>query len=142
MEQKFRTTESETFSQEDFTQEAEIRFDPQTVRESNQQYKNWSKEKIAEIQKEGAEILAKMSEMMHKPVTDAEIQALVRDYHSYMEHYYHVKREIFDGLAELYMIDERFTAFFEKIKAGLADYLSQAMHHYCNTEFKELTQHS
>src|SRR5690349_8058646 len=127
--------ESEVFPQEELAQEAEIRYDPQVVRESQRRYKSWSKEKLAQIQAEASRILTKLATLMDRPIEDAEVQELIRDYHKYMENYYHVKLEIFLGLAEGYVTDERFGAYFEKVAVGLADYISRAMQYYCNTEF-------
>lgn len=142
MERKLLPHEQESYPQEQYAKEAEIRFDPQIVKESNKRYKSWSKEKLNSILEEGKRIVSRIMELMDRPVTDPEVQQLVRDYHKYMENYFHQTQQSFDGLAELYVIDEQFTAYYEKIKHGLAEYLSQAMHHYCNTEFKELTTHS
>lgn len=131
--------QNEEFSQEKLAHEAEIRFDQKTVRESNRRYKSWSKEKIEELKKEMKTIAMKIAELKDRPVSDREVQELVRDYHRHMENYYHVTQEIFIGLAELYSIDPTFADYFEKISIGLTDFLSQAMQYYCNTEFKELS---
>lgn len=40
--------------------------------------------------------------------------------------------EIYRGLADMYVADERFSAVYEKIKPGLASYLNRAMHAYAD----------
>ncbi|MCC7304069.1 TipAS antibiotic-recognition domain-containing protein [bacterium] len=140
METKKTEQQIEYFSQEEYGEEAKIRFDPKIVKESQRRYNSWSKEKFAQIQAEAKRILEKLATIMERPISDREVQTLVREYHTYMENYYHVTSDIFMGLAEIYTTDDRFTAYFEKVKMGLADYLARAMQHYCNAEFKEIKQ--
>lgn len=42
--------------------------------------------------------------------------------------FYECSYEIHTGLADMYVADPRFTAYFEKIKPGMAAYLSEAIH--------------
>ena len=42
--------------------------------------------------------------------------------------FYDCSYEIHTGLADMYVADPRFTAYFEKIRPGLAAYLSEAIH--------------
>ena len=42
--------------------------------------------------------------------------------------FYECSYEIHTGLADMYVADPRFTAYFEKIRPGLAAYLSEAIH--------------
>ena len=126
------------FPQEEYEKEAEVRFDPKIVKESNKRYRSWSKEKIEQLKAHAESILRRLALLKEKPVDTSEVMALIRDYHMYIENYYHVTQEIFMGLAELYIIDPSFTEYFEKFDVGLADYVSRAIQYYCNTEFKEL----
>ena len=50
------------------------------------------------------------------------------------EKFYPCNTLVFRGLAELYVTDERFTAYFEAFAPGFAAYLSQAMRRYCDTK--------
>jgi hypothetical protein len=43
-----------------------------------------------------------------------------------------VKPDMYGGLGKLYVEDPRFMAYFEKYRAGLADYLAQAIEFYCD----------
>ncbi|MCM0676656.1 MerR family transcriptional regulator [Micromonospora phytophila] len=42
--------------------------------------------------------------------------------------FYECSYEIHTGLADMYVADERFTAYFERIRPGMAAYLSEAIH--------------
>lgn len=45
--------------------------------------------------------------------------------------FYDCTPEIYRGLADLYVQDPRFTASFERIKPGLAEFMNRAMINYC-----------
>jgi hypothetical protein len=48
------------------------------------------------------------------------------------DYFYECTLEIFRGLGDLYVTDERFTAYYDKIKPGLAKFLRDAIHVYCD----------
>ena len=58
------------------------------------------------------------------PAVQAAVAALRQ---SITDYYYDCSPEIFKGLGEMYVGDERFTAYCEKIQPGLATFLSQAI---------------
>ncbi|WP_213525037.1 TipAS antibiotic-recognition domain-containing protein [Paenibacillus sp. J31TS4] len=48
------------------------------------------------------------------------------------DNYYNCTVEIFRGLGDLYVQDERFTKSIDKDKTGYAEFLREAMHYYCD----------
>ena len=63
---------------------------------------------------------------------DAEVQALVAQHHAWIENFYPCSAEIYRGLAQLYVEHAEFRAFYEKVRPGLADFLSAAMKVYAD----------
>ncbi len=53
------------------------------------------------------------------------------------ENFYDCTDEIFSGLGEMYVADERFTAYYDKHEPGLAAYYSRAIQSYCAHKAKE-----
>ena len=49
--------------------------------------------------------------------------------------FYTCTDEILSGLAEMYTADERFTENIDRIKPGLAAFLSTAIGYYCRNKF-------
>ncbi len=47
------------------------------------------------------------------------------------KNFYPCSVEIYSGLGQMYIADERFTATYEKYAQGLAEYYSKAIEHYC-----------
>ena len=125
----------------DLAGDAIKRFDQKVVAESKEKLQRLSQERLGAIKKEGEEIARALALLMPMPVESEQVQTLIRRHHQNIENFYHVTKELYQGLGELYVIDPDFTAFYNQFAAGLADYLSQAISYYCNTEFKEIYQH-
>ncbi len=117
---------------EAYAEEARERWDPRLVNETNARVKKWSKQKWAEVNKELDEILRQLAELMGTPVEDRKVQALVARHRAYLNNFYEVKPGMYRGLGKLYTEDPRFRAYFEKYRAGLAEYLGEAIEFYCD----------
>ena len=50
---------------------------------------------------------------------------------SITDNFYNCTPEIFRGLGEMYVSDERFSAFYEKMKVGMAVFMRDAINFYC-----------
>lgn len=63
------------------------------------------------------------------PADGAEAMALAEEHRQLISRwFYDCSYEIHTGLADMYVADPRFTAYFEKIRPGLAAYLNEAIH--------------
>ncbi|MFA5927595.1 MAG: MerR family transcriptional regulator [Patescibacteria group bacterium] len=118
---------------QEYQEEARQRWGKDTVDQSVARVKSWSKEKLQSVKDEGGAIVNEIAEKMKAgvPPEDAEVRKLAGQYHRYMNNFYDCSLEIFEGLAKMYVADERFTANYEKIAPGLAQYVSGAMINYC-----------
>jgi hypothetical protein len=121
--------------------EVEELYPRKVVEESRKRMARMTEEQLQAIKEEGESIMRALAELIHLGPRHPEVQLLINRYQRNLEHYYHVTKEIFSGLGELYVMDPRFTSYFERFAQGLADFLSQAMSYYANTEFKEI-QHA
>jgi len=63
-----------------------------------------------------------------------EVQELVRRHHQHIDRYFYTcSTEVYRGLGETYAADERFAAAnYEKVQPGLAKFMKEAMHAYCD----------
>ncbi|KGI86502.1 MerR family transcriptional regulator [Exiguobacterium mexicanum] len=69
------------------------------------------------------------------PVEDPRVQAAVRANHLFInDQFYDCSLDMFSGLGQMYVMDERFTAFYDKYAPGLAVYYNDAIQHYCITQ--------
>lgn len=70
---------------------------------------------------------------MDKGPDSLEVQELVGKWRNFIsDNFYNCTVEIFRGLGEIYIQDERFTKNIDKIKEGLSEFLSEAIEIYCN----------
>jgi len=97
--------------------------------------KNWNaytpEEKNA-ILAEGHEITTGIAANMDKGAESPEVQYWIGRWHkSINTHFYACSLEIFETLGHGYTTDPEFTAFYEKIRPGMAVFMEKAMTHYC-----------
>ncbi|GMQ60945.1 MerR family transcriptional regulator [Vallitalea maricola] len=104
-----------------------------TAVDSYKKTSKYSKKKWEEIMNEANTIYSNLAENMDKDVSDPYIQQLIGQWKNHITtYYYDCNMEIFRGLGQLYVNDERFTKNIDKTKQGLAKYMKEAMDYYCD----------
>lgn len=107
--------------------------DSSAYKESMKKTAKYSKDDWAVIMKKFDEIYKKVIEHMDKGPADRDVQIVIAELRQHItDNYYNCTPEIFRGLGDLYVEDERFTANIDKNKPGLAKFLREAMHIYCD----------
>lgn len=116
------------FNPEDHREEVHARFAPELVAESERRTGRYTKSDWKEIQARQGAIYTKLAGRMECDPGDAEVQDLVEQHRRLIdERFYPCSREIHAGLGQMYVSDPRFTAFFDKIRPGLAQFACEAM---------------
>lgn len=101
--------------------------------ESMAKTSKYTKEDWARITANAGEIHQKVFTNMPKGAADPEVQKAIAELRQHItDNFYNCTPEIFRGLGDLYVNDERFTANIDKTKPGLAKFLREAMHFYCD----------
>ncbi|NFL56502.1 MerR family transcriptional regulator [Clostridium botulinum] len=102
-------------------------------KESNEKTSKYTKEDWSNIMKDWDIIYKKLANLMDKNPDDEEIQESVHQLRGHIsKNFYDCTPEIFRGLGELYVNDERFTANIDKYKIGLSKFLRKAINVYCD----------
>ncbi|MEU7927505.1 MerR family transcriptional regulator [Micromonospora sp. NPDC049107] len=120
------------FRPEEYEAEAEQRWGgTDAYRESNRRASRYGKEDWLRIKAEnedwGRRIVALMAS--GAPADGPEAMDLAEEHRQIISRwFYECSYEVQTGLADMYMADERFTAYYEKIAPGLAAYLNEAIH--------------
>lgn len=110
---------------------AEIRakYGDEAVDQSNQKIKGLTAEQYSDMEKLGEELLESLKEAMATgdPASDLaqKTAELHRKWLSYTWASY--SKEAHAGLAQMYVDDERFTAYYDKVKPGAARFLRDAI---------------
>ena len=115
------------------TQEAKQRWGEDEVQKSQDRIKKMGPAKWKQIQEEQGAITQKFADLMGTHTPDSEeVQQTVAHFKNHLENFYPVDKARLRGLGQLYVTDERFRAFYDKFKVGLADFINEAIGAYCN----------
>lgn len=116
-----------------YRDEARARWGSAAVDESVRRTSTYGKADWADIQAAMGTIeqaiAANMDGEPGAPAVQAQVDAWFRLIN---DRFYTCTPEVFRGLGDLYVSDSRFTAHYDKVKPGLAGFLRQAMHTYCD----------
>lgn len=122
--------------QEKLAAEAEQKWDPQTVRDSNRRWKAYSPEEKSRILEQGSAVYTDLARLMPRgdarPASPAspEVQAVIARWHKHLLNFWSPSDQQLLGLADLYNDDPRFRANYEKIAPGLAEFMRKAVKAY------------
>ena len=79
----------------------------------------------------GEKAVLALRDAMPKGPGSAEAQQAVADWQKHISFFYNCTDEILLGLGTMYMQDERFKAFYDRIDPGLAEFKFEAIKIYC-----------
>ncbi|SCE70142.1 MerR family transcriptional regulator [Micromonospora mirobrigensis] len=120
------------FEPEDHAEEAEQRWgDTEAYRQSAERTARYSKEDWLRNKAENEDWGRRMVALMTSGVAadSAEAMALAEEHRQLITRwFYDCPYELHVCLADMYVADERFTAYFEAIHPGMAAYLAEAIH--------------
>jgi DNA-binding transcriptional MerR regulator len=132
MFEAFDMTEIEKH-QAEYAEEVRRTYDPAAVAECDRKTARYSKDDWQAIMAKSSGIYQRIAAAMERGPADAEVQAVVAEWREHItKNFYHCTPEIFRGLGDLYVDDHRFTENIDKIGPGLAAFLREAMHIYCD----------
>lgn len=101
--------------------------------ECTKKTEKYKKDDWNKINEDANEIYRNIAKLMDRKADDKEVQLLVEKWRTHIsKNFYDCTPEIFRGLADMYVQDERFTENIDKFGEGLAKFLSEAMIVYCN----------
>lgn len=108
----------------------------ETLAQTEANIKSMGKQEWGEVKQEAEEINLWLANAMHKSPDDIEVQKIIELHFNHINRFYEVSKERYQGLAELYVQDERFKANYDKVKDGLAEFLSKGMKVFCDNGLK------
>ncbi|MCG8482790.1 MAG: MerR family transcriptional regulator [Clostridia bacterium] len=130
----FEMSMIKTFSNESYEQYKEEAIEKygDMAKASYDRVSQYSKTQWKAIEEEAKEIYSGLAENMNKGAEDEIVQQLIAQWRNHItKYYYDCTIEIFKGLGQLYVTDERFTKNIDKTKEGLASFMKEAMDYYC-----------
>ena len=115
-----------------WNKEVDEKYDPEKAAESRRNVEKMSKGQFDAVQKQGDRVTLAIAELMHEDASSPEVQALIKEHHAWIENFYTCPAELYKGLGQLYVKNPEFTAFYEKVKPGLAAFMCESMGFYAD----------
>ncbi|MFV9675913.1 MAG: MerR family transcriptional regulator [Anaerolineales bacterium] len=125
----------EGFNESRYEDEARERWgDDPKYAESQAKWSSYSEEQKKDIKAEGGRLTVRMvSEDPNASPGDADVQAAVGEYHTYLNQYFYTcEFNFLRVLADNWVQDPRFAINYERIREGGAAFARDAVHIYCD----------
>ncbi|WML34496.1 MerR family transcriptional regulator [Clostridium sp. OS1-26] len=115
-----------------YGKEIREKYGNETVDELNIKLKNMTEEQYAELEKLGRDVIDTLSKAFETGDPSGELAQKAADLHRQWLSYSwpNYSKEAHAGLAQMYVDDERFTAYYDKNQPGLAAFLRDAIFIY------------
>lgn len=122
------------FDQSKYEEEARQRWGhTDAYKESTRRAKLYTKDDWAAIKAEWDAIESGIASLMDGSPSDPAVLTLVERHRRLIsDRFYDCTLEIYRGLAEMYVADDRFAAHYDAIRPGMAVFMRAAMLAYCN----------
>ena len=134
MNDKQLYTSFDDAEQQKYAEEAKERWGhTDAYKQSAERVKKMTKEDMGRIKKENDDLMKEIAAAMPKGPKSKEVQALIAQHYKNLANFYDPNPKIYRGLAEMYVADPRFTAYYEKYAKGLAISMKEAMIYYADT---------
>lgn len=132
--EKFEGFKQKLIEDNEKTYGKEIRekYGDDTVNKSNSKVKNMTQAQHFEIKRLTEEVTTTLAEAFKTGVPSCELAQKAADLHKkwIMFYWSEYSKEAHAGLAQMYVDDERFTAYYDKEVPGTAEFLRDAIHIY------------
>lgn len=121
--------------QKKYADETKQKYGKEMVEKVERKTNGYNEQDWANIMSQWEDIYKRIISRMDNGHADAEVQKAVHELRMlFSTYFYDCTVDIFRGLADLYVTDERFTKNIDRYKEGLAAFLQKAMHHYCDLQ--------
>jgi len=117
--------------QAEYQKYAEDHWDEKLVRQSCARWNGLDADGRKELLAEGKRITLAIVAAMPTGVNSPETQALIAEWHGYINNFYDCSMEIFGELGRMYAKDPRFAAFYREINSQLPEFIAIAIKIYC-----------
>ncbi len=106
-------------------------------KESQKRVAKMTKEDMELFKKKADELMQAIAKAMPKGATSPEMQKLIAEHYNGLRTFYEPNLEMYRGLANMYVSDPHFTAYYEKYAVGLAQVMKEAMLHFADSQEKK-----
>ena len=116
---------------EKYRREVRERWGEKALEESEARVMKMDKQAWTALQQEGNRIFQAIADNMAKGYDSPEVQAQVKKWQAWLEHFHHYSGEALLGLGRAYSQDPDFAAFYRRINKDLPGFFTKAIEYYC-----------
>ena len=91
-----------------------------------------TKAEMDKLKEDGKKFTQTLADAMGKDVASPEVQALIAQHHEGINFFYECSPSMYRNLGQMYVDDPRFTAYYDKFRPGLAQFVRDAINVYCD----------
>jgi len=119
-----------------YGEEIREKYGRETIDKANRKIKGMTEEQYAQVEQLGADILTTLAEAFATGDPGSELAQKVAEMHRQWLTFYwdSYSKEAHAGVAQMYVDDPRFTAYYDKEQPGLAQFLRDAVMIYTGNE--------
>ncbi|OKP85153.1 MerR family transcriptional regulator [Paenibacillus helianthi] len=123
-------------NEQKYGQEIRGKYGDEAVEKSNRKLRNMTEEQYDRVQETEAEMFAALEQAMEDGDPASVLAQKAADLHrQWLTFYWDTyTKEAHAGVAQMYVDDERFTAYYDKNRSGAARFLRDAVHVYTGSE--------
>lgn len=103
-------------------------------KQSQERTKHWTKADYDRLAADGDKFMRVVLATMDKGPTHPDVQKLIDQHYNALRTFYEPNLEMYKGLAEMYVADSRFAAFYKKYHPAMPEFMRDAMLHYVATQ--------
>ena len=108
--------------------------DTEAFKQLEERVKKLGKFGMLKVAHESAKIMQDIVSRMSEGSKSEEVQKLIVRHYESLRNFYEPNLEMYRGLANMYINDERFTSTHDKIAPGLAQFMHDAMIYYADSK--------
>jgi DNA-binding transcriptional MerR regulator len=119
-------------NEQKYGQEVREKYGEEAVAQSNRKLSTMTEEQYTALQQLEADMFALLEQAMEQGDSASKLAQQAADLHrQWLSFYWDTyTKEAHAGVAQMYVDDERFTAYYDKRRPGLAEFLRDAVHVY------------
>jgi DNA-binding transcriptional MerR regulator len=91
-----------------------------------------TKAEMAAFKAKGEALTRRLADAMTLDPASPEAQKLIAEHHAGIEFFYECQPAMYRNLGQMYVDDPRFTAYYDKVKPGLAAWVQRGINRWCD----------
>lgn len=105
-------------------------------KQSMQRVNKMSKQQMEQLKEDGKKFTQELADSMAYPIDSPQVQQLIQKHYEGIQFFYDCSLDMYRNLGKMYVDDPRFTAYYDKFRPGLAQFVRDAIAVYCDNNSK------